>query len=35
MFFYKQRSCEGSKVKSGLKFKQLAKQSPTFKILMQ
>ena len=35
MIFYKQRSCEGCNVKSGLKFKQLSKQSPTFKRLMQ
>ena len=35
MLFYKQLSCKGSNVKSVLKVKQLAKQPPTLKTLMQ
>ena len=32
---YKQPSCWGSNVKNGLKIKQLAKQRPTLKTLLQ
>ena len=35
MFFFKQPSCYGSNVKNELKVKQLAKQPPTLKMLMQ
>ena len=34
-FFFKQLSCYGSNVKNELKVKQLAKQPPTLKMLMQ
>ena len=34
-FFYKQPSCYGSNAKNDLKVKQLAKQPPTLKVLMQ
>ena len=34
-FFYKQPSCQGSNVKNGLKVRQLAKQPPMLKALMQ
>ena len=34
-FFYKQPSRQGSNVKNDLKIKQLAKQTPTLKTLMQ
>ena len=33
--FYKQPSCQGSNVKNGLKVKQLPKQPPTLKTLLQ
>ena len=35
VFFNKQPSRKGSKVKNGLKVMQLAKQTPTLKTLMQ
>ena len=35
MFIYEQPSCWGSGVKNGLKVKQLAKQPPTLKTLIQ
>ena len=35
VFFNKHPSCWGSKVKNGLKVKQLAKQPPTLKTLIQ
>ena len=34
-FFYKQPSCQGSNVKNGLKVRQLVKQPPMLKALMQ
>ena len=33
--FYKQPNCKGSNIKNGLKFKQVAKQPPTLKRIMQ
>ena len=34
-FFYKQPSCSTSNIKNGLKVKQLAKQPPMLKTLLQ
>ena len=35
VFFYKQPSCSTSNIKNGLKVKQLAKQPPMLKTLLQ
>ena len=35
VFIYKQPNCQGTDVKNGLKVKQLAKQPPTLKTLIQ